>query len=212
MENKLIGLLLTRTKSIARVLDLQPDMFENRKFGEVFKFIKDSFVNEGISVDALLLRKATSLSPVEIADLMNTDGANIANIGIYAASIKESWLKREFRKICAEAVHSINEKDVFENISGIQESTAKLLTSLTSGHTKSVGDDVDTYSEYFFRQDLLVETGIPQLDDLLTVRMGDLCIVAARPAMGKTGYAISVANRLTDTHVLFFSLEMGSVS
>ena len=207
-ELKIIALCLTRKGAISQVLDLQPDMFEDKRLGNVFKTIKDAFTKDGTHIDALMLKNIMGLTPMEVVSLTESNGANVANIAYHAAFVKESWLKREFRKTCMEAITLMEEKDVFDNITGIQEATANLLGKITSQTNKPVSEEIDSYRDYFFREDLLVESGIPSIDDLLTVRVGDLCIVAARPAMGKTGYAISVANRLKDTHVLFFSLEM----
>lgn len=207
-ERKIIALCLTRTNAIAQVLDLHGDMFESSKLGKVFELMKEQFQKDGTSLDALMLKRATNLTATEVAELTDSAGANLANIAVHAKSIKEAWLKREFEKTCRESITEINEKDIFENITSIQEVTANLLGKLTTQTAKPVSEEMDSYTQYFFKEDLLVESGMPVLDDLLTVRVGDLCIVAARPAMGKTGYAISVANRLKDTHVLFFSLEM----
>ena len=62
-------------------------------------------------------------------------------------------------------------------------------------------------------------TGIPSgLDDLDAVTSGwqrsDLVIIAGRPAMGKTSYALSVAKNIAveyRIHIAFFSLEMSNV-
>jgi replicative DNA helicase len=57
-----------------------------------------------------------------------------------------------------------------------------------------------------------LRTGFPRLDRMLTgLHPGDLCIVAARPSMGKTSWALNVAtNAALDAraHVGVFSLEM----
>ncbi len=55
-------------------------------------------------------------------------------------------------------------------------------------------------------------TGFPDLDDMTTgLQKGDLCIVAGRPAMGKTSLALNVAQNAAVEHdisVAIFSLEM----
>ena len=59
-----------------------------------------------------------------------------------------------------------------------------------------------------------VPTGFPDLDRITTgFQKGDLCIVAARPSMGKTALALNVAANAAITHgipVAIFSLEMSS--
>lgn len=57
-----------------------------------------------------------------------------------------------------------------------------------------------------------VPTGFPRFDDMTTgLQKGDLCIVAARPAMGKTSWVLNVAATAAIKHevpVAIFSLEM----
>ncbi len=59
-----------------------------------------------------------------------------------------------------------------------------------------------------------VATGFPDLDRMTTgFQKGDLCIVAARPSMGKTSWVLNVAANAAITHnipVALFSLEMSS--
>jgi len=59
-----------------------------------------------------------------------------------------------------------------------------------------------------------VPTGFPDLDRMTTgFQKGDLCIVAARPSMGKTSWVLNVAANAAITHeipVAIFSLEMSS--
>lgn len=57
-----------------------------------------------------------------------------------------------------------------------------------------------------------VPTGFPKLDSLTTgLQKGDLCVVAARPGMGKTAWVLNVAQNAAIGHqipVAIFSLEM----
>lgn len=59
-----------------------------------------------------------------------------------------------------------------------------------------------------------IPTGFPDLDRMTTgLQRGDLCIVAARPSMGKTSWVMNVAANAAITHdtpVAIFSLEMSS--
>lgn len=59
-----------------------------------------------------------------------------------------------------------------------------------------------------------LHTGFDALDKMTSgLQKNDLIIVAARPAMGKTAFALNVAQnvaKLNDTNVAIFSLEMGA--
>ena len=59
-------------------------------------------------------------------------------------------------------------------------------------------------------------TGYPQLDEMTTgLHDDELVIIAARPAMGKTAFALNIAQNVatsSDATVAIFSLEMGAES
>ena len=59
-----------------------------------------------------------------------------------------------------------------------------------------------------------LETGLYDLDNFLQgLKNSDFMILAARPSMGKTAFALNIASHLSikkDTPVVFFSLEMSS--
>ena len=212
IEKKLIALCMTRKTAISEVLDLDGNMFSVKVLGDVFSIIKNEFIKTGNMMDGFLLKSKTdraSLSLAELAELTDSSGANVGNITVYSKMIKEDWLKREFQKVCEQSIAQMVECDVFENITELQSKAAGLLSNITSQGNRQVSDEINEYEKYFYREDLVIESGIPCLDGRLTVRAGDLCIVAARPAMGKTAFAISLANKQVDSHVLFFSLEMG---
>ncbi|MBN3534460.1 replicative DNA helicase [Mycoplasma procyoni] len=60
-----------------------------------------------------------------------------------------------------------------------------------------------------------ISTGIKSLDKITSgLQRGDLIILAARPAMGKTAFALNIAKNVAeqeDKVVVFFSLEMPSI-
>ncbi|HVX16248.1 MAG TPA: replicative DNA helicase [Pirellulales bacterium] len=60
-----------------------------------------------------------------------------------------------------------------------------------------------------------ISTGFPELDDLCRLRDSELIIVAARPSMGKTAFATTIAEYLLlqeEKRVLFASLEMSRLA
>lgn len=70
---------------------------------------------------------------------------------------------------------------------------------------------IDSISNASTDQDKRIYTGFGRIDnDLQGFRNGDLVIIAGRPAMGKTTFALNIAanNLFKDKTVLVFSLEM----
>lgn len=101
-----------------------------------------------------------------------------------------------------------SEQELFNISQGINSSDMKLLRELLPGTL----DDIEEATK---RKDGLsgCSTGFRELDQItLGWQRTDLVILAARPAMGKTAFALSMALNMSvdyKTPVAFFSLEMG---
>jgi replicative DNA helicase len=108
-----------------------------------------------------------------------------------------------------EAVMDDAEKAVF----GVSE---KRMTRDLAPINEVLSDFYDHISDLASRPDDIhgVPTGFIDLDRLLTgLQPSDLIIIAGRPGMGKTGFALSLAKNAAQTHkkhVAIFSLEMGN--
>lgn len=68
---------------------------------------------------------------------------------------------------------------------------------------------------YKYEKEEMVESGFPELDKVTSGwKNGELIVIAARPAMGKTAFGMSMARNiaiLSKVPVAFFSLEMSTV-
>jgi replicative DNA helicase len=108
-----------------------------------------------------------------------------------------------------EAVMDDAEKAVF----GVSE---KRMTRDLAPIDEVLSDFYDHISDLAARPDDIhgVPTGFIDLDRLLNgLQPSDFIIVAGRPGMGKTGFALSLAKNAAQTHkkhVAIFSLEMGN--
>jgi len=108
-----------------------------------------------------------------------------------------------------EAVMDDAEKAIF----GVSE---KRMTRDLAPIEEVLSDFYDHISDLAARPDDIhgVPTGFIDLDRLLTgLQPSDLIIVAGRPGMGKTGFALSLAKnaaQIHKKHVAIFSLEMGN--
>ncbi|MDR3052557.1 MAG: replicative DNA helicase [Coriobacteriales bacterium] len=101
-----------------------------------------------------------------------------------------------------------SEKLLFEVTNKRIDSTFKDLKTLLGDSVTLLGDMAENKSHL-----LGVPTGFRELDGLLAgMRGGDLLILAARPGVGKTSFALNIAINAAKagTSVAFFSLEMPS--
>ncbi len=113
--------------------------------------------------------------------------------------------------------------DAPDDLNAVVEESEKLLLSVTSKRVASNFKKIDTLimDTYNELQELArnknrftgVLTGFKDVDEIFGgFRPGDLIILAARPAVGKTSFALNVASRAAQlgTSIAFFSLEMGA--
>lgn len=75
------------------------------------------------------------------------------------------------------------------------------------------GDDLEEHFDSLEADQVkpFAVTGFTDLDDVMTLEPGQLILAAARPAMGKSAFAlgVAVATAMTGRPVVFHSLEMG---
>ncbi len=149
-----------------------------------------------------------------------TSVPSAANVGYYARVVKEMSVRR---KIIHESSNSIEnafniEGDFVEFLDKTETGILKVADQRIQQSFWRVGDivqdSIKTIEHLYDKQEAItgVPTGYAQLDKITAgLQPSDLIILAARPAMGKTSLALSIAqwigihNRIP---VAIFSLEM----
>ncbi len=176
---------------------------------------------EDIPIDEDFIRKR--LDPKEVSDsvLVEILSANpIANIMSYVKEIKDSSIKRELATL-ATHIKKISTEDAIsaqDAVDKIQNELYAISTDSASSELKDMQSIIQATKEHMKK---LAErgskyltgqtTGFDTLDRKTTgFNAGDLVIIAARPAMGKTSIVLNTAlkNLERGDGVIFFSLEM----
>lgn len=147
-----------------------------------------------------------------------------ANIEAHSRIILQKFIQRELIRISGEIIGDAYEDsiDVFDML---DEAESKLF-EITNNHLRKNFDDISTVlvktisriEEMRNRSEDItgVTSGFPSLDKVTYGwQPTDLIILAARPAVGKTAFALNLArsaalNPVKPTAVGFFSLEMSS--
>lgn len=98
------------------------------------------------------------------------------------------------------SVSQDNVQNGFQNIKDVLEQSLSHVNQLSQNDSEVTG----------------LSTGYAQLDEMTTgLHKDELVIIAARPAVGKTAFALNIAQNVatsSDTTVAIFSLEMGAES
>jgi replicative DNA helicase len=147
-----------------------------------------------------------------------------ANIESHARILVQKFIQRELIRISGEIIGEAYEDsvDVFDML----DSAETKLFEITNNHLRKNFDSIEDViittikriDEMRSRQDDItgVPTGFPSLDKLTYGwQNSDLIILAARPSVGKTAFALNLARSAAlhptkPTAVGFFSLEMSS--
>ena len=233
VESVVLGMLLIESTAINAVSSvLTKDVFFNEANAAVYDAI-DQVAKDGDVVDMMLvvskLSKMGKLDeiggPFYIAQL-TSKVAMTTNLLAHALYLKELYMARQLilsgHKIMAMALDRT--LDIEDTIySGI-----KMLENIAKGMTVGLNTaDLRILSHesmmmYEKRKENLLEgrktgilTGIDKLDNtLLGLKGGQLIILAARPAMGKTAFALNIARTaaMSGHPTVIFSLEMSGVS
>ena len=228
-EKSLLGALLISDASFPDVLEhLKPSDFYDQRHGQIFQAMI-SLYDHRRPIDLLTLTaelksqkalKSVGGAPylTELTNFVPTS----SHAEAYAELVEKASVRRKLIRAGAEITQKAYEDDVeIEELLGRAE---KDLFEVSDKQTKT--DYValeDLLTDAFERIEHLhknkgalrgLKTGFRDLDKKTAgLQKGDLVIVGARPAMGKTTFAQNLAYNVATINrqpVLFFSMEMAS--
>jgi len=177
--------------------------------------------NDDMPIDEEFIRKRINAKDVDDSILIEILSANpITNTLAYVKEIKDGSVKRELATLATTIKKVALEEEVSGNeaLDTVQGELYKISTDSATSELKNMQEitgDTLTYIEKMKKlgnKHLIGETtGFEDLDRKTTgFNEGDLIIIAARPAMGKTALVLNMALKNVEAQkgVIFFSLEM----
>lgn len=223
-ENSVIGGLLLDNRAIDPVSEiLGENDFYFRENREIFQFIlklasrKEPFDVITLSEAMVEAGKDVDGSTLAYLSALAKDTPSAANILSYARIVRDKADKRNLISIGSRIIEDATGEATTGEIISTVESEFLALTE----HRESAGPVLasellqDYFAEMTEREDgkpAGTLTGFVDFDRLTKgLRPGQLVILAARPAMGKTALALNIAEYVAVTNkqpALFFSLEM----
>jgi len=226
LERAVIGAIIIEPSVADTVLNiLKPEDFYNEKNKAIYETLIE-IISEGIALDPLTLKtyleKKNKLEYIggEIyLSLVLSDAAPPKSVEHIAQTLKEKAITRGLITVAKDILLKAKQiKNVDELIDYAESSIFKLSEEKTISEYFHIGDVLQKTLEIInelSKKDSIV-TGLPsgfyELDRLTTgFHKGDLVIIAARPAMGKTSLALSIIHHVSVVENIpsaFFSLEM----
>jgi replicative DNA helicase len=229
-EQAVLGALMLRPAAIHEIVDLlTPDMFYAKKHSIIFKTILElSMKNEPIDVLSLAnsLKEKKDLAGIGGNTYLNELMSNVpstVNIRHYADIVYKKFILRSLidaSESIATLSYEENELPAAEILDAAEKSIFRISSTMNTKNAfvsikQSLMDTVEQIEHLREHKDEIrgVPTGFPDLDNLLAgLQKSDLIILAARPSMGKTTFALDIVRNvaLSGTPVGIFSLEMSS--
>ena len=228
-EQSLLGAVFISPDAIISLADeLTPDDFYKPANKIVFKTML-SLLEKGEPIDATTMVSALT----DQGDISNIGGINYVvelvnstptskNVEHYAKLVKEKATLRKVIADLSDSLSSAYQGDV--SISDIISKTEKSMLDISNQNTgtgfRNVADILDTHMQIVETRSQTdgfvtgLSTGFVGLDKITTgLHEGNLIILAARPAMGKTALALNIAKHVAMMErkpAVIFSLEMGA--
>ena len=164
-----------------------------------------------------------SLYIVELYDIT----PSTRNIMHYANLVKRYSIYREIRSALLSSTEEMNQgnADIDSLTATLFDQVERAMERAKTSQFKNMKDVTDeVFQEIVARmsgegKNIAIPTGFSTLDQLVGLGKGDLVILAARPSMGKTAFALNIALNVAGKNhrdesekktVALFSLEMGA--
>ena len=230
VEKTVLGALMIDKDAYSVVCEiLFPESFYEPRNQKVYAAIRDLAMAEKpvdiVTVTDQLAKSGTLEDvggPVYIAELSGRV-ASSANIEYHARIIAQKFLARQLIQFASDVETKAFDETI--DVDELMQHAEGALFELSQKNMKKdytqidpvIKNALDVINKAAQNKDGLtgVPTGYHKLDDITSGwQASDLVIIAGRPAMGKTSFALSMAKNIAaDYHVplAFFSLEMSNV-
>jgi replicative DNA helicase len=225
-EESVIGAILLDSKSVLpKVVDiLTPDDFYYSDYKNTYKTILQ-LSSEGKPIDFVtVLNRVVSEFHAEEANVKAIllhacqSTPSVGNVVSYAQLVSGGRKARQLRNIGARLFQDevVTAENASEIASQVMAEIYSLAVPKKQKRLTPIGEIATSYllhmDKQYDKESNRVDTGFPKLDAILKgMSGGNLIILAARPKVGKTAFAATIAEnvaRNTGKKVAVFSLEM----
>ncbi|HOB83050.1 MAG TPA: replicative DNA helicase [Bacteroidales bacterium] len=230
MEEAVLGAIMLEKEAVITILDiLKPESFYKDSHRKIFKAVSDLSTRE-FPVDLYTvteeLRAHGELEsvggPVYLSQL-TSKVVSAANVDYHARIVAQKYIQRELIRVSTE-IQTRAFDDTWD-VTELLDYSENELFQIAEGNIKRevspinmvIKEAIKEIEEAGKREDALVgiPSGFTKLDRLTSGwQKAELIIIAARPSMGKTAFALSMARNMAIDHdkkVAIFSCEMSSI-
>jgi len=230
LEEAVLGAMMLEKDAVTAVIDiLTPAVFYKDAHQKIFSAIHRLF-EKSEPIDILsVTQELKSVGELDMIGgpyyitMLTSRIASAANVEYHARIIQQKFIQRELIRISSDIIRDAYEDttDVFnlldkaeQNLFSVSETNLRRNYEDMPSLIKQAIEDIEgaRNADNHFRG---VPSGYTELDRITSGwQRSDLIILAARPSMGKTAFALSIAKNIAVDHgmpVAVFSLEMSAV-
>lgn len=221
-EQSVLGALLLDNDAIDRCGELRAEHFYRGDHRTIFKEIQAA-ITAGLAADVVTVfeRLQARESDIDLPYLnslaLNTPSSS--NVQRYAEIVRDRAQKRGMLTLSADlhimAMNSAEPSSAL--LDRAQAALEKLSEAVVKREPRRVADlmaeHIDVLGQRSEGKNRVIPTGIDDLDRVLSggVRPGNVVVLGARPSVGKTALAMSIAANVAERYsVLVLSMEMSA--
>lgn len=230
LEQAVLGAMMLEKNAVTEVIDiLSSESFYDPKHQYIFGVIKDLFgTSKPIDILTVIdkLKRNGELQAAGGAayvSQLTSRVASTAHVEFHARIISEKHIKRELIRMCTEVMRDAfdDTNDVFDvlnkaegDLFKIAENNMGKAVAVMQTVVRQAIEEIEAAAQ---NSDGIsgIPTGFFALDKITAGwQKSDMIVIAARPAMGKTAFVLSMARNTAVDHnqgVAIFSLEMSAV-
>ena len=195
MEQYLVGCMFNDADVARRHSDISGNMFENVALARIWEAGK-KIVESGMAPD--LMNVTDAIGDQYFADCAELQKNHMVspNVDQYAAAFRKASNLNKAKAVALNAVQQIQTARINDKQDIIGDMVSELLklNSVESRYEWTIAEAVKECYDYLDRQQNMpaVKIGLTDLDELTFGHYpGDLVVIGARPAMGKTAFLIN---------------------
>ena len=226
-EKSLLGSLFWSKTSLQKGCeDVEPEYFYLESNAKIFEVIKDLYNNHNpvdvntVTTELVDRNLLNQVGGVEYLSEVINSVATGANIEYYINTVTEKYTLRKLIETATEIERKANENEV-DVSEAVELAERKILNVGKTRRTTEFRKIQDVLTKTQEDIEMLVKnkgkitgltTGLKDLDNITEgLHETQLIIIAARPAVGKTAFALNIvasAAKATKKNIAIFSLEM----
>lgn len=229
-EQSVLGAVLIDSECISTVMEILPsaEYFHLATHRAIYGAMIDLFVTSSPIDFVMVLEKLKGSDAfddssaktylLQIANLV----PSVSRVAEYSSIVRDKYLQRQLILAAREIIDDASAPS--ENVSALIDSAEQRIFDIRDGRNTSKGlqrideiildtlDRLDMLNSPDSDEMKAIPTGIGTLDNVITgLNRSDLILLAARPGMGKTSFALNIMRHVAvrvKKRVAFFSLEM----